>query len=212
MMRLAALFACAWVVTGVAGAQTTSLPTPLPTEQAGTHMVRAAGMPLNDGALPPGLLTVRVVEGAFTRNLPDQSVQIHVEGGKVESARTGADGRAQFAHLPVGSRVHVSAVVNGERLESDGFDMPAAGGVRILLVAGGDGSGAATTVPSMPWTTPIAPPPSSTASVEAAFTRPEAIAHDSDGESGVMFVRGVLASATVMAFAAFVLNRRPRTR
>ena len=74
-------------------------------DSAATQMVRAAGMPLNDGALAPGMLTVRVVEGAFTRDIANQLVEVEVAGGKIETARTGPDERAQFAHLPVGRRV-----------------------------------------------------------------------------------------------------------
>jgi hypothetical protein len=99
-------------------------------------MARAAGMPLHDGALPPGMLTVRVVRGGFSENLAGQPVEVRVLGGKIERAATGADGRVQVAHLPVSGQVQAVALVGGERLESEVFTMPAESGVRILLVAG----------------------------------------------------------------------------
>ena len=54
---------------------------------------------------------------------------------------------------PPGARVHASAVVDGERLESTTFDVPAAGGVRTILVAGlglGTGGGAPAPAPRPP--------------------------------------------------------------
>lgn len=102
--------------------------------QARHTMVQAAGMPLNDGALPPGMLTVRVVRGAFTADLAGETVTVDVAGGRRETARTGADGRAQFAHLPVGAEVQVSTLVENRRLTSEAFAIPAESGVRVLLV------------------------------------------------------------------------------
>ena len=165
-------------------------------DSAATQMVRAAGMPLNDGALAPGMLTVRVVEGAFTRDIANQLVEVEVAGGKIEAARTGPDGRAQFAHLPVGGRVRAWASVKGERLESDSFDMPAQSGVRVLLVAG-SGAGAPVLPPNHP------PLPDASAAAPAAPA-------SASGE-GVLAVRAVLLTATIFAFG-LVLFRRPRRR
>ena len=44
-------------------------------------------------------------------SVPGHLVTVDVTGGRQETARTGPDGRAQFAHLPVGVRVRVSALV-----------------------------------------------------------------------------------------------------
>jgi hypothetical protein len=181
---------------------------------AGTQMVRAAGMPLNDGALAPGVLTVRVVEGAFTRDFANQLVEVEVTGGKIESARTGSDGRAQFAHLPIGARLRVWSVVDGERLESDAFDMPAESGVRVLLVAGSGtgapvagspGAGGGTWLPGASATLPPNHPP--LPDVSAAIP----IAAASASGEGVLAVRAVLLTATVFAFG-IVYFRRPRRR
>lgn len=99
---------------------------------------RAAGMPLRDGALAPGMLTVRVVRGGFSANLTGQDVQLEVSGEGARRAPTGSDGRAEFAHVTVGSRVRAWTVVGGERLESEPFEVPAEAGVRLLLVAEDD--------------------------------------------------------------------------
>jgi hypothetical protein len=99
-------------------------------------MTRAAGMPLGDGSLAPGMLTVRIVRGDFSNNAADQDVTIEVTGAAAQTARTAADGRAQFVHLAVGASVRASATVDGQRLASETFTMPAESGVRLLLVAG----------------------------------------------------------------------------
>ena len=182
----------------------------LPPETAATQMVRAAGMPLNDGALAPGMLTVRLVEGAFIRNLPDQMVEVEVVGGKVDSARTGSDGRAQFAHLPIGARVHARAMVGGERLESETFEMPAQSGVRLLLVAGsGMGSPVSASSPTFAaWTgsTSRDLPPNHPPLSDVPAPAPTAPVQTGDG---VMAIRAVLLTTTIFAFG-IVLFRRPR--
>lgn len=181
---------------------------------AATQMVRAAGMPLNDGALAPGMLTVRLVEGAFVRDLANQIVEVEVAGGKIDSAKTGTDGRAQFAHLPVGARVRAWATVGGERLESEGFDMPAQSGVRVLLVAGSNTVPAASAASAGPasdsaWAGPAAPalppghPPLPSSDAPAAAPAP------ASAGDGVTAVRAVLLTATIFAFG-IVLFRKPR--
>jgi hypothetical protein len=159
------------------------------------------------------MLTVRVVEGAFTRDFVNQLVEVEVVGGKIESARTGPDGRAQFAHLPIGARVHAWSAVDDERLESDSFEMPAESGVRVLLVAG---SGAGTPVSATPgldasqWAGASATlPPNHPPLPDASPAVP--IARASTGGEGVLAVRAVLLTATIFAFG-IVLFRRPRRR
>jgi hypothetical protein len=182
---------------------------------AATQMVRAAGMPLNDGALAPGMLTVRIVEGAFTRDLADLVVELEVAAGKRESARTGPDGRAQFAHLPIGALVRARATVGGEQLESDDFEMPAQSGVRVLLVAGsGAGvpnSGTSPAGSQGTWRegSPAALPPNHPPIADMPAPVPTTRARDS-GE-GVLAVRAVLLTATIFAFG-IVLFRRPRRK
>jgi hypothetical protein len=101
------------------------------------------GQAIPAGELAPGGVTVRVVRQMVGNNIAGVDVELH-GAGDVRRATTGADGRAQFAGVPIGSRVHAIAVVEGERLESSPFEVPPAGGVRTILVAGlGLGNGAA---------------------------------------------------------------------
>lgn len=170
------------VTPGVALAQSPTPAVPSSAEAA-TTMVRAAGMPLADGTLPPGMLTVRVVEGSFTGNISGQAVTVEV-GGRSETATTGADGRAEFAHLPIGSSVRATAVVRGQRLSSETFPMPSESGVRVLLMAG---EGAAAPVPG-PVPVQDAPTPE----------RPRS----------VWIIAGALMSATLFALVLLLGRRR----
>jgi hypothetical protein len=88
-------------------------------------------------------VTVRIIRQTMANAVPGITVELH-GAGDVRRAVTGEQGRAQFDGLPVGARVHVVAVVDGERLESIGFAVPASGGARTLLAAG-VGAGAAGT-------------------------------------------------------------------
>jgi hypothetical protein len=93
------------------------------------------GQAIPAGELPAGSVTVRVVRQMVGNNIAGVEVELH-GAGDVRRATTAADGRAQFGGVPVAARVHAVAVVEGERLESSQFAVPAAGGVRTILVAG----------------------------------------------------------------------------
>jgi hypothetical protein len=185
------------LVPGISAGQTPSLGS----ATEAPHLVRAAGMPLNDGSLAPGMLTVRIVEGAFTHNRAGQVVELEVSGATSQRARTGTDGRAQFAHLPIGARVRASAIIDGQRLESDYFEVPAESGVRILLVAG-DGettaSGPAAPAPSG-WAASL--PPSGP--VPTTPPPPPVPA-----DSSVAVIRAVFATATISVFGFMLFTRR----
>jgi hypothetical protein len=99
-----------------------------------------AGIPRPVDDLPHGSVSVRVIRGALTNNLPNQEVQLLV-GTEIRTAQTDAEGRVQFDGLPAGETLRASAVVDGERLESQPFPAPGRGGIRLLLVASGDGAG-----------------------------------------------------------------------
>jgi hypothetical protein len=116
------------------------------------------GQAIPAGELPAGSVTVRVVRQALGNNIGGVTVELH-GAGQVRTAVTGPDGRAQFAGLPPGSRVHAIALVEGERLESQQFDVQRAGGVRSILVAG-LGLGAAGGAPAA--AAPAAPAPDPT--------------------------------------------------
>jgi len=119
------------------------------------------GQAIPAGELPAGSVTVRVVRQMLGNNIGGVTVELH-GAGAVRSAVTGADGRAQFAGLPPGSRVHAIASVEGERLESQQFDVLRDGGVRSILVAGlGLGSGGGGSAPAGPATALPTPPPAS---------------------------------------------------
>jgi hypothetical protein len=101
-----------------------------------------AGIPRPVDDLPSGSVSVRVIRGALTNNIPNQPVQLQV-GSDIQTASTDAEGRAQFDRLPPGVTLRASAIVDGERLESEPFPAPAQGGVRLLLVASNGSSDSA---------------------------------------------------------------------
>jgi len=100
-----------------------------------------SGVPLPTGDLPTGTVSVRVVRGDLSNNVVGQAVELH-GGGPALRAATDDTGRAQFAGVAPGTRVHAVATVDGRRLESQEFEVPAAGGIRVLLVAGGSAAAA----------------------------------------------------------------------
>lgn len=95
-----------------------------------------SGIPRPVGAneLPNGSVSVRVILGDLSKNIPNQPVELHV-GDKVQTANTDAEGRAQFDALPAGATITAVTVVGDERLESQAFPAPAQGGIRLMLVA-----------------------------------------------------------------------------
>lgn len=93
-----------------------------------------SGMPLPVPDVPVGTVTARVIRGALTNPLSGQTVEL-TGGGAVRTAKSDDAGRATFSGLTPGSRVKATVVVNGERIESQEFAVPAAGGIRLMLVA-----------------------------------------------------------------------------
>ena len=158
--------------------------------------VRAAGMPLADGALPPGSLTVRVVRGSFSADLPNVTVHLDVDGRDTHQQVTGAQGRAEFAHLPVGARARAWAVVENERLESDSFQVSGDSGLRVLLIAGAGAGAAVDAGHGLPAAAAAASPTTAVADPAA------------DAGQGATIVRVVVASITVLAFALAGLRLR----
>jgi hypothetical protein len=108
---------------------------PDPPAGAVAEPAQMSGMPLQVGDLPPGVIVVRVIRRSFAENVANQRVDLRV-GARSISAVTDASGRAQFNAQPVGVRVMATATVDGERLDSQEFEIPAQGGVRMVLVAG----------------------------------------------------------------------------
>ena len=93
-----------------------------------------AGIPRPVDDLPSGSVSVRLIRGALTNNIPNQPVELQV-GRTSRPCRTDEQGRAQFDKLPAGATLKAVGIVDGERLESEPFPAPAQGGIRLLLVA-----------------------------------------------------------------------------
>jgi hypothetical protein len=110
---------------------------PTPSTGAMPEPAQMSGLPLQVGDLPPGTVVVRVIERNFSNNVAGLPVKLSVGNtGLVMEATSDRQGRAQFTGLGVGNSVRASAVVGRETLESQQFDLPAQGGVRLVLVAG----------------------------------------------------------------------------
>ena len=125
MTRLLVLAALLSLLAQPAFAQGSGIQMPDPKQMS--------GVPLPTGDLPVGTITVRVIRGSLTSPLLNQVVEI--TGGATESKRTNESGRAEFAGLAPGTRIKAVTQVDGERLESQEIQVPATGGVRVMLVA-----------------------------------------------------------------------------
>jgi hypothetical protein len=95
---------------------------------------KISGVPLPVADVPTGTVTVRVIRGQLSNALPGQIVELS-GAGSPKTARTDEAGRAQFAGLVPGTRVKASVTVNGERIDSREFEVPATSGTRLMLVA-----------------------------------------------------------------------------
>ncbi len=93
-----------------------------------------AGIPLPVADVAVGTVVVRVIKGSLTNNVPDQPVELSGAGAP-RTVKTDAAGRAEFTGLAPGTRVTAATTVLGERLQSQEFAVPSAGGTRLLLVA-----------------------------------------------------------------------------
>ncbi len=103
-----------------------------------------SGIPRPVDDLSDGTVSVRLIRGQLSNNLPGHPVELHLSGStnRVLKVSTDENGRAQFSGLPSGATCQAVAVVDGERLESQQFPAPDRGGIRLLLVASGaSGSG-----------------------------------------------------------------------
>src|SRR5438094_6473052 len=93
-----------------------------------------AGIPLPLGDMPAGSIMVRVIRGQLTKAITKQTVELSGPGIR-KTAATDEAGRAQFNGLTPGTRLKATTTVAGEKLESREFDVPAAGGIKMMLVA-----------------------------------------------------------------------------
>src|SRR5262245_21987695 len=97
-----------------------------------------SGTPLPTSELPVGSVSVRVVRGSVSNNIPNQAVELRA-GAQVWNATTDENGRATFSGIAPGTSIRAATTVDGTRLESQEFPVPASGGVRLMLVAKGTG-------------------------------------------------------------------------
>jgi hypothetical protein len=115
------------------------------------------GRPLPSGDLPAGTVSVRVVRGALSNNVAGVEVRLQ-DGEQTLAATTDANGRATFVNVAVGRPWRAVSTVDRERLESQTFTMPSAGGIRMLLVAGlGAAAGTGSSAPTAPPGSPAGP-------------------------------------------------------
>ena len=101
-----------------------------------------SGIPMPTPEVPAGSLSVRLVRGELTNNIVGHRVELHA-GARTEAATTDENGRAVFSGLQPGASVHAMAEVDGQRIESQSFNVPPDVGVRLVLVAGAPGQAAA---------------------------------------------------------------------
>jgi ribosomal protein L40E len=110
-----------------------------------------AGIPRPVTDLPEGHVSVRLIRGQLSNNIPDFPVEMHA-GDKVTTVKTDENGRAEFSGMQGGTPVKFVAVVDGERLESQEFPAPSQGGIRLMLVATLKGAAGAAAAPLKPQT------------------------------------------------------------
>ena len=94
-----------------------------------------AGRAIPAPELPDGTVSVRLVREALGNNIVGHEVTV-VSGGTSRKGTTDDTGRAAVSGLPGGASATAEATVDGERLVSDPFEVPARGGIRVILIAG----------------------------------------------------------------------------
>lgn len=132
--------------TLAAAALILSLPFPVAAQPDPRQM---SGIPLPVGDLPAGSVSVRVIRGSLANPVIGQEVEL-VVGGDPRRATTAEAGRAEFSGLPPGSQVQAFTTLDGRRLESQSFAVPAAGGIRLMLVGDGEAGATASATPPAP--------------------------------------------------------------
>src|SRR5262245_36518712 len=95
-----------------------------------------AGRALPAPELATGTVSVRLFRERVGNNIANHPVTLSGLKDGPKTVSTDEQGRAQFAGLAPGTTVTAEAVVDGETLRSQPITVPAAGGVRVALVAG----------------------------------------------------------------------------
>jgi hypothetical protein len=93
-----------------------------------------SGVPLPVGDLSPGTVTARVIRGQLSNPVEGASVEL-TGAGDTKTAKTDNSGRATFSGIAPGTRVTTRVTIDGQTIESQQFVVPAAGGMRVMLVA-----------------------------------------------------------------------------
>lgn len=93
-----------------------------------------AGIPRPVNDLPDASISVRLIRGQLSNNIAGHLVELHYANGRVVKVNTDDAGRAQFDKLAPGV-VKATSDVDGEHLESQDFEVPKQGGIRLMLVA-----------------------------------------------------------------------------
>ncbi len=105
-----------------------------------------SGIPRVDPQLPPGTITVRVLDGGFDAPATEVEVTLEVTGAdgksEVRKATTDAQGRATVAGLEafVGGSAIAKVTRGQETLTSQSMELFAEAGSRVMLVAAGGGA------------------------------------------------------------------------
>ncbi len=123
-MRRIALLAAALALTVAPAFAQFQMPDP--------KMMSGIPRPVDD--LPTGSISVRLIRGSLTNNITGHQVELHYANGRVVKVNTDDAGRAQFDKLAPGV-VKATSDVDGEHLESQEFEVPSQGGIRLMLVA-----------------------------------------------------------------------------
>jgi hypothetical protein len=110
-----------------------------------------SGIPLPSETVPAGTVTVRLVRGQLSNAISNHPVEFSVDDRK-QTVTTDESGRAALPKVPGGALVKAVAVVDGERLESQEFQMPPQAGVAMLLAATDKGAAAQMAKEAVPGT------------------------------------------------------------
>jgi hypothetical protein len=94
-----------------------------------------AGRALPAPEFPNGTISVRLVRESLGNNIVGHEVTVRA-GETSRTAKTDESGRAQIAGLPAGASAVAEATVDGEKLTSQPFEVPAQGGIRVILISG----------------------------------------------------------------------------
>ena len=93
-----------------------------------------AGRALPAPELPDGTVSVRLVRESLGNNITGHEITVVADVKR--TSRTDESGRAQFTGFTAGATATAETVVDGERIVSQPFQVPATGGIRVILISG----------------------------------------------------------------------------